>query len=85
MPKRRGRRRDRANQRREAARIVSQCALRDPDLAESINRLTPGELALGLQNRFGTFDNYLVNSYDQGEVISDSLGRGTLQQIGAVI
>jgi len=69
-----------ANQRREAARIVSQAALRDPELAESINLLTPGAIALRLQNKFGTFDNYIVNTYDQGEVISDSRCRGTLQQ-----
>jgi hypothetical protein len=85
MPKRRGRRSDRASQRREAARIVSQAALRDPALAESINRLTPGEVALRLQNRFGTFDTFIVNSYDKGEVLSDSLGRGTLQRTGVVI
>jgi hypothetical protein len=81
----RSRRVDRANQRREAARIVSQSALRDPELAESINRLTPGAIALRLQKKFGTFDNYLVNTYDKGEVLSDSLGRGTLQQIGVLI
>ena len=85
MPKRRGHRSDRASQRREAARIVSQAALRDPALAESINRLNPGEVALGLQNRLGTFDTFIVNSDDKGEVLSDSLGRGTLQQVGAPI
>jgi len=84
MPKR-GKRSFRALQHQEAVRIVSQAALRDPALAESINRLTPGEVALGLQNRFGTFDTFIVNNYDKGEVLSDSLGRGTLQRIGAVI
>jgi hypothetical protein len=79
------RRNVRASQRRDAARIVSQAALRDPDLSESINRLTPGDIALKLQNKFGTFDNYVVNTYDQGEVLSDSLGRGSLQQVGAPI
>jgi hypothetical protein len=85
MSKRRGRRSDHVTQRREAARIVSQAALRDPALSESINRLKPGEIALRLQNRFGTFDNHIVNTYDQGEVLSDSLGRGSLQQVGVPI
>jgi len=67
-------------QRREAARIVGHAAVRDPALKESVNLLTPGRVALILQNRFGTFDLRVINSIDLGEVLSDSLGRGTLQR-----
>jgi hypothetical protein len=79
---RRGRK---ANQRREAARIVSRHAYEDPILREAVNRLTPGLLAVKLQKKYGTFDTHICDNYDQGEVISDSLGRGTLQQIGVLI
>ena len=37
-----------------------------------------------LQNRFGRFELDVVNSYDVGEVLSDSLGRGTLQKVDAL-
>jgi hypothetical protein len=71
-------------QRREAARIVSQTAVKDPAIRESINVLTSGRIAQILQNHFGTFDLRVINSYDVGEVLSDSLGRGTLQRIDAL-
>jgi hypothetical protein len=76
---RRGRK---AHQRREAARIVSRHAYKDPKLREAVNRLTPGQIALNLQNMFGTFDAYVCDRYDRGEVLSDPYGRGTLQQMG---
>ena len=82
---RRGKRSDYATQKREAARIVSQHALRDLTVKESINILTPGQIAVHLQNRLGTFDVDVINTFDQGEVTSDMYRRGTLQQIGAVI
>lgn len=71
-------------QRRESARIVSQAAIRDPGIQESINLLTKGRIAVILQNRFGRFELEVVNSYDVGEVLSDSLGRGTLQKVDAL-
>ena len=76
---RRGRK---ANQRREAARIVSRHAYKDPKLREAVNRLTPGLLAVKLQKKFGTFDTHVCDNYDRGEVLSDPYGRGTLQQMG---
>jgi len=66
-------------QRREAARFVSHAAVRDKALQESVNVLTSGRVAVFLLNRFGTFDLQVINSYDVGEVLSDSIGRGTLQ------
>jgi hypothetical protein len=71
-------------QRHEAARIVSQAAVKDPSVRESINVLTSGRIAQILQNHFGTFDLRVINSYDVGEVLSDSLGRGTLQKVDAL-
>lgn len=69
---------------REAARIVSQAAVKDSRVLESINVLTSSRIAQFLQNRFGTFDLQVINSYDIGEVLSDSLGRGTLQRVDAL-
>ena len=68
-------------QRRDAARIISQAAIRDPSIKESINILTNGRLAQILQNRFGTFDLRVINRYHLGEVLSDSKGTGTLQRV----
>ena len=76
---------DRAAQRREAARIVSLHAIRDLQVKESINILTPGQVAVHLQAKLGTFDVDIINSFDQGEVLSDMYRRGTLQQLGAVV
>jgi len=78
------RRRRKANQRREAARIVSRHAYKDPELREAVNRLTPGLLAVKLQKKYGTFDTHVCDSYDKGEVLSDPYGRGTLQQVEAL-
>jgi hypothetical protein len=71
-------------QRREAARIVSQAAIKDPSIRESVNILTVGKIALILQKRFGRFELGVVNQYDVGEVLSDSVGRGTLQKVEAL-
>ena len=46
--------------------------------------MTPGRIALFLQNRFGRFELDVINSYDVAEVLSDSLGRGTLQRVEAL-
>jgi len=82
---RRGKRSDRATQRREAARIVSQHALRDLQLKETINLLTPPEIAYELTNALGTYDPQVTASFEKGEVLSDMYCRGTLQRLGALI
>jgi hypothetical protein len=71
-------------QRHEAARIVSQAAIKDPEVRESINVLSSGRIAQILQNRFGTFDLQVINSYDIGEILSDSKGRGIQQRVEAL-
>jgi hypothetical protein len=73
-----------AIQRREAARIVSQAAIKDPSIRETINVLTPGRIAVFLQNRFDRFELGVINRYNVGEVLSDSIGRGTLQRVEAL-
>jgi hypothetical protein len=78
------RRGKKTNQRREAARIVSKHAYKDPILREAVNRLTPGLLAVKLQKKYGTFDTHVCDNYDKGEVLSDPYGRGTLQQVEAL-
>jgi len=85
MTHRRGRRSDVEAQRREAARIVRQHAIRDLQIKESINILNCGEVAVKLERRFGTFDVDVINSYDRGEVLSDMYRRGTLQRLGALM
>jgi len=81
----RGIRSDRASQRREAARIVSQHAVRDLQIKESINVLAPWEIAYHLTNSLGTYDPVIIASFDQGEVLSDMYRRGTLQRLNTPI
>ena len=76
---------DRATQFREAARIASQHAIRDLQVKESINILTPGQIAVKLEKRLGTFDVDVINSFEMGEVLSNMQRTGSLQQLGAVI
>ena len=83
--KRRGKRSSRAIQRREASRIVSQHAIRDLQIKESINILDPMKIEIHLFNRLGSADPVVAMGYDMGEVLSDSYARGSLQRIGAVI
>ena len=68
-------------QRREAARIVSQAAVKDRAVRESINVLSSGRIAQILQSHFGTFDLRVINRYHLGEVLSNSKGTGTLQRV----
>ena len=76
---------DRAKQRREANRIVSQHALRDLQIKESINLLMPEEIAYHLTNALGTYDPQVATSFERGEVLSDMYCRGSLQRLGALI
>ena len=74
-----------AKQRREARHIVSIQGYKDPEVRELVNRLSPGMIALSLQNRFGTFDTHVCDNYDLGEVLSDYYGEGTLQQVASLV
>ena len=68
---------------REAARIVSQAAVKDTEVRESINILSSGRIAKILQNRFGTFDLQVINSYDVGEVLRQ-LGQRNITEGGVL-
>ena len=86
MPRsKRHQRSNRALQRREASRIVSQHAIRDLQIKESINILGPAEIEIHLFDSLGAADPFVAMGYDMGEVLSDSYARGSLQRIGAVI
>ena len=71
---------ERRLQRREARRIVQKFAFNDFIVSESINRLTPEQienyvnavLPEGVIYHFAT-------SFERGEVITDSRGRGSIQ------
>ena len=77
---RRGRRSTHANYRREADRIVSQAALRDPELNEAVNRLQAHEISNIMQRRIGSVDVDAIIRFNVGEVLKDSRGSGTLQR-----
>jgi len=71
---------ERRLQRREAKRIVQRFAFQDVKISESINMLTPERLAaeLGLMFPEGVTYSFAAR-YDQGEVLTDSRGRGSIQ------
>ena len=78
---RRHRRSQDAIQRRYVNRLVSQCSHRDIRLDESINTLTPRQLEYSLIDKFGDVRTGLHLQFERGEVVSDSRGEGSLQQI----
>lgn len=69
-----------AQQRRDARRIVLEASFRDRDLAETVNRVKPNELITELRKKYSTIF-VEVARVDPGEILIDSRGRGTLQQI----
>jgi hypothetical protein len=80
---RRGTRSVYAAQRRWLSRFISELAFRDHELAESDNRVSPEEQRAAVIQKFKFSllqDQHLET---QGAVLSDSRGRGTLQQVGA--
>ncbi|MFQ6053339.1 MAG: hypothetical protein ACE5OO_03805 [Candidatus Bathyarchaeia archaeon] len=67
--------------RRFISRLVSKAAHRDREKSESVNILETEELARAMRARFRTVDWRLVNDLVRGEVLSDSRGEGSLQQV----
>ena len=89
MPHRRSRsskkrRTDLFAQKRQAARIVSQHAIRDLQVKESINLLSQGEIAYHIINQLGTYDLEVVTCFERGEVLRDMHRTGSLQRIEAI-
>ena len=70
-----------ARQRRYVNRLISQCSHRDISLDESVNMLTVRQLENSLLDKFGELRTGLHLQFTRGEVISDSRGKGSLQQI----
>lgn len=68
-------------QRREARKIVQTFAFQDFKLAESINRLTPEQIADQMAVLFPEGVTYsFAARYDRGEVLTDSRGQGSIQR-----
>jgi len=70
-----------AIQRRYVNRLVSQCSHRDIGLDESINMLTHRQLENSLIDKFGDVRTGLHLQFTRGEVIANSRGEGSLQQM----
>jgi hypothetical protein len=68
-----------AEQRRVAKRILQRSAFQDRIVCETVNLLSGQELSSLLS---ASFDYVLPSAADveRGEVLADSLGRGTLQK-----
>lgn len=71
----------RTQMRRFISRTISKNAHRDTKKKESINRMTSGEVAYEVFNKFNIFDPLLVKDIDLGEVLSDTRGEGSLQRM----
>lgn len=75
-----------AQRRRWVSRLISYNAHRDDEnKQESINTLTPRKIRKACLNVFGRIDEDIIRHIHQGEVLTDSRGNGSLQQIGVVI
>lgn len=71
---------ERRLQRREARRIVQRSAFQDRQMSETINKLTPEQLASELALVFPDGITYnFVARYERGEILADSRGRGSIQ------
>ena len=66
---------------RAAAHIVSKESHRDRERAESVNLLEPRQVLAALREQFESVFVGAVQNWERGEVISDSLGRGTQQRV----
>ncbi len=74
------------NEWKEASRFVSLNSYDDPwdEHGEEVNRVTPGQIYAHLQQFIRLPDLDVVNSFDQGEVLSGGLSErnsGTLQRM----
>jgi len=57
--------------------VTDRDASGDDSFHESVNSLTPGQVAAALQEEFGTFYLWIVNSHQGAEVLSNEFGEGT--------
>jgi hypothetical protein len=57
--------------------VTDRDASGDDSFRETINSLTPGQVAAALQEEFGTFEPWIVNLRQNAEVLSNEFGEGT--------
>jgi chorismate synthase len=81
--RRKEQRRQGFDQRGYADRLISQKAIytdQDPvgydSYRETVNSLTPGQVAVELQKEYNTFDLGVINRVRQGEVLSNTFCEG---------
>ena len=75
------RRSNAARQRRYVNRLVSTNSYKDYGKQENVNTLTSEELEWRLIETFGDVRTGLHLQFERGEIIADSRGDGSLQQI----
>lgn len=66
-----------ARQRKYVSRLVSKNSHRDYRKSESVNILTEADLYDALTEEFGVPHPAVIQSYNRGEIISDSRGQGS--------
>ncbi len=69
-----------ARQRRDAKRLAMQSSFRDPEQAETVCIINTQTIYNLLQQKYG-FVNMDAINIERGEVLIDSRGRGTFQNI----
>ena len=57
--------------------VTDRDASGDDSFHETVNSLTPGQVAAALQEEFGTFEPWIVNIHQGAEVLSNEFGEGT--------
>jgi len=72
-----------AKQRRDAKRLAMQSSFRDSEQAETVCIINPETICNLLQQKYGFVNMDAVN-IERGEVLIDSRGRGTFQNIQPV-
>lgn len=72
-----------ARQRRDAKRLAMQTSFRDPKQAETVCIINTQTICSVLQKKYGFVNMDAVN-IERGEVLIDSRGRGTFQNIQPV-
>lgn len=68
-----------SEQRRFIKRLVMQSAFQDRQRSETVNLLTPSQIAASAVSAFDYVLPELTSNFMRGEVLSDGRGNGTLQ------
>ena len=73
-----------ARQRRDIYRYLATTGFPDHEQGEFVCRIDTNQLISHLQLTYPEVDMSLVHSFEKGEILSDSRGRGTLQNVGVI-